>query len=112
MTDYPITTLTCPACRWAFEYALPPEAGQVRCKNTGQCGRWHPLAALTTRGLVEDTGQTTPRPDLRRWWKPAPTPKAPPPAPDPTAAAIRLLHALPRRPKIRKRRTPPQEPTS
>jgi hypothetical protein len=109
MTNYPITAITCPACHWAFEYALPPAAVTVRCKNTGQCGQWHTLDALHAGGLVEATGRTMPRPDLRRWWKPAPTPKAPPPAPDPQAAARRLLQALQRRPSPRKRREPSQE---
>jgi hypothetical protein len=98
MTDYPIIDIECPACRWAFEFVLPPEARQVRCKNTGQCGQWHSLTDLWAAGQVEDTGRTTPRPDLKKYWKPAPTPKAPPPAPDPQAAARRLLQALFRKP--------------
>jgi hypothetical protein len=100
MTDYPIVDLECPACHWAFEYALPPEAVTVRCKNTGQCGQWHTLDDLRANGLITDTDRTTPRPDLRRWWRPTPKrpPKAPPPAPDPQAAARRLLQALRRKP--------------
>jgi hypothetical protein len=93
-TDHAILAITCPACGWAFDYALPPEAVQVRCKHTGQCGKWHTLTDLRAGGLVEATGRTTARPDLRRWWKPAPTPTAPPPPPDPQAAARRLLRAL------------------
>jgi hypothetical protein len=69
-TFYPVYDIECPDCRWTFDYALPPEAYEVRCKS---CRRWHLLTTLRTgRTVFRRNGQASLSPESSRWWHPAP----------------------------------------
>jgi hypothetical protein len=69
-TFYPCYDIECPDCHQTFDYALPPETYQVRCKS---CRTWHLLTTLRTGHTTFcRNGQASTRPESSTWWRPAP----------------------------------------